>query len=454
MRTGSNHLEASLTALSDVTAYGEIFNPVFLGAHNRDALFGMDMAAREVDPLPLLDLIRANTDGLPGFRYFHDHDPRVLDTILDDPRTAKIVLTRNPLDAYVSLAIARQTGQWRLTNPKMAKAAQARFDSAEFDALLAAQQGFRDRIQTHLQRTGQTAFWISYEQIGDLAVLNGLAAFLGSADRLAEVPGKLKKQNPGQTADKVENADEMRAHLARLDPFQLSRSTHLEPSRPADVAPLMAAAESPLLCLPLPGGATAALRDWMTRLDGAPPHEGLKERELRPWMRKAKGFTSFAVLRHPLARAHDAFVEVLTDKGPEANTIRRILTNQHGVALPAGPEPEAHAAGFLGFLTFLKANLNGQSALPVKPIWASQAETLAGLAQVVLPQRLIRETDAQADLDGLAQRVGRAPQPLILERPGSGPTLLQIYRPEQDDAVIDAYRRDFFQFGFRRWKNS
>lgn len=46
---------------------------------------------------------------LGGFRYFHDHDPRVLDMILDDPGCAKIILTRNPLDSYVSWKIAQAT---------------------------------------------------------------------------------------------------------------------------------------------------------------------------------------------------------------------------------------------------------------------------------------------------------------------------------------------------------
>lgn len=445
MRTGSNHLQESLNALSDVQVYGEVFNPVFLGAPNRTELFGIDMAARETDPMPLLSAIIAQP-GLSGFRFFHDHDPRVIDRVLEDPRIGKVVLTRNPLDAYVSLRIAAKTGQWRLTNPKMAKAATAAFDGAEFDAILDAQRAFRDKVQRALQVTGQTAFWIGYDDIGDLEVLNGLAAFLGSSDRLADVPGKLKKQNPGDTETKVENADEMRAHLAKLDPFLLSRSVNLEPSRGPSVPSFQVAASSPLLHLPVPGGPDAAIRDWLTALDGAPPQGGLSQRDLRPWMRKAKGFISFSVLRHPLARAHDAFGAVLAAKGPDANEIRRILTNQHGVDL----EAPAHVA-FLGFLKFLKANLGGQSALPVAPGWASQFALLAGMAQAVLPQRLIRESEAQSGLDALASHAGRPPADLDL--PGRA-ELDAILSDEIEEACINAYRRDFLAFGFRRWKNS
>lgn len=454
MRTGSNHLEESLNTLGDVTSYGEIFNPVFLGAHNRDELFGMTMALREVDPLPLLEVIREQTEGLPGFRFFHDHDPRVIEPVLTDARTAKVILTRNPLDSYVSLAIARQTGQWRLTNPKMAKAAKAHFEPEAFDAELSLQRAFRDRIQSTLQRTGQTAFWIGYDQIGDLEVLNGLAAFLGSSDRLSAVPGKLKKQNPGDTESKVENAEEMRAHLATLDPFLLSRSVNLEPPRGPDAGALIAAAHSPLLHIPVPGGPNAAVRDWLARLDGAEPLAGLTERSLRPWMRKAKGFVSFAVLRHPLARAYDAWRAVLAGKGPEANTLRRILRNQHAVALPEGSDPADHALGFTGFLKFLKANLGGQSALPVAPDWASQAAILSGQAQAVMPQRILREFEAQLELDRLADIAGRPAQPFAPDAGAAGPSLADIYLDAHDDAAVDAYRRDYQQFGFRRWKNS
>ncbi len=444
MRTGSNHLEESLNQISDVASFGEAFNPAFMGAHNKTELFGIDMAARAADPMPLLDAILGQ-EGISGFRYFHNHDPRVLDRVLEDTRIAKVILTRNPLDSYISLSIAAKTGQWRLTNPKMAKAAKARFNGAEFDALLDAKRTFRERIAHALKVTGQSAYWIAYEDIGDLEVLNGLATFLGASDRLKEVPGRLKRQNPGELEDKVENADEMRAHLRGLDPFALDRAVQMDPPRGPSIPSLMAAAASPLLALPVPGGPNDAVRDWLTALDGAAPSDGMTQKELRPWMRSNKDFISFAILRHPLARAHDAWQVVLNRKGPKANNRRRILTNQHGVVM------EPSAEGFLSFLRFLKAGLGGQSALPVAPKWATQTALLAGMAQAVLPQRLIREPEAQAELDWLGEWAGRPPQPFNL--PGLD-GLNAVVSEDIEDACIAAYRRDFLQFGFRRWKNS
>lgn len=443
MRTGSNHLEASLAAMG-VEAFGEVFNPHFLGQHNRTELFGIDMAARTRDPMPLLDAVLARP-GLGVVRYFHDHDPRVFDRLMDDPRVAKVVLSRDPVEAHVSLSIAQATDQWRLTNPKMARAARVRFDGAAFDARLAALAAFRARVERRLQMTGQAAFRIDYAEIGDLEVLNGLGAFLGAPARLDAVPGRLKRQNPGPVEDKVENPEEMRAHLAALDHFALSRATGSEPPRPPSVPRFQVAAESPLLHLPVPGGPGSAVCDWLTALDGAPPRDGLSHRDLRPWLRRNKGFVTFAVLPHPLGRAWDAWEAVRSAKGPKANEARRILRNQHGV------DPEAgEAAAFLAFLRFLGAVLGGQSALPVAPDWASLSETLAGMARAVLPQRLIREDEAPGELARLAERCGRVAPAWHL--PGRD-ALTALVDDEIEEACMAAYRRDFLAFGFRRWSN-
>jgi|GEM_PF-1028139 len=92
MRTGSNFLEANLNCLPGVTCHGEAFNPHFIGTKDQTTLFGIDLAARAADPLELLARLRQRTDGLAGFRFFHDHDPRVFDAVMADPACAKIIL--------------------------------------------------------------------------------------------------------------------------------------------------------------------------------------------------------------------------------------------------------------------------------------------------------------------------------------------------------------------------
>ena len=127
MRTGSNFLEANLNAIDGVTCHGEAFNPHFIGYPNKTEILGVTREMREKSPVQLIETIKKYSDGLGGFRYFHDHDPRVMDIAMDDPRCAKIILTRNPLESYVSWKIAQETGQWKLTNVKRRRDAKATF---------------------------------------------------------------------------------------------------------------------------------------------------------------------------------------------------------------------------------------------------------------------------------------------------------------------------------------
>ena len=77
MRTGSNFLETNLNAFDGITCHGEAFNPHFIGYPNVTEILGVTQATRDADPEGFLKVIRKQTDGLGGFRYFHDHDPRV-----------------------------------------------------------------------------------------------------------------------------------------------------------------------------------------------------------------------------------------------------------------------------------------------------------------------------------------------------------------------------------------
>ena len=259
MRTGSNLLEASLNGVPGVACHGETFNPHFMGHPKTDSLLGVTLAKRAEDPAALLAAMRA-APGLNGFRFFHDHDPRVLDEVLDDPRCAKVILTRNPVDSYVSLQIARQTGQWKLGDARHQKTSQVLFDAEEFTAHLAGLQEFQLQLLRALQVGGQTAFYVDYEDIQDVAVLNGLARFLGAEGGVQGLATSLVKQNPEPLESKVANFGAMEAALARLDRFNLTRTPNFEPRRGPAVPSFVAAARAPLLFMPIKAGPVAQVR--------------------------------------------------------------------------------------------------------------------------------------------------------------------------------------------------
>ena len=279
-------MKCGLNAFDGITCHGEAFNPHFIGYPNRDDLLDVTQDERDRDPLRLLDVIRAQPGGIHGFRFFHDHDPRVLDALLDDPRTAKIVLTRNPVDSYISWKIAQSTGQWKLTNIKRRKEGQAVFDPEEFETHLGALQDFQVRLLNRLQVTAQTAFHVAYEDLQDVAVMNGLARWLGCSAQLDSLNTALKRQNPEPLADKVANFDQMERALVRLDRFNLHRTPNFEPRRGPVVPAYVTAAQTPLLYMPIHSGPEKSVRKWLCALDGVKGDAlggKFSQGELRQW---------------------------------------------------------------------------------------------------------------------------------------------------------------------------
>ena len=451
MRTGSNLLEANLNALDGVTCHGEAFNPHFIGYPNRDGMFDMDLAARERDPGELLRRMKDQTPGLPGFRYFHDHDARVCDLVLFDPACAKIILTRNPLESYVSWKIAQATNQWKLTNAKNLKTAKAVFDAAEFATHVAELQAFQRRLMHGLQTSGQTAFYIDYEDLQDLEVLNGLAAFLGVEARLAAPDGTLKKQNPEEVAEKVTNPREMEAALARTDWFNLGRTPNFEPRRSPNIVSLVAAREAPLLYLPIKAGPERQVLDWLAQLGGV--ERGFDQRKLRQWKKDRPQHRSFTVVRHPVARAKAAFDEALDRAKPDLRqVIRRSWGVDIGDAATIRSSAGAYRTGFLAFAKFLKTCAAGQSSLKVEAAWATQAACLQGFAGVQSPDAVLREERLAEGLGWLAAELGLAPPALRLRPETAAVALEDIYDAEVEAAVHEAQARDYIAFGFEAWR--
>ncbi|MDJ0628428.1 MAG: nodulation protein NodH [Rhodobacter sp.] len=460
MRTGSNFLEENLNEYPGLSCLGELFNPHFIGGAKKFEMYGVNMAARESDPFVLLDRIRTHTDGLPGFRFFHDHDPRILGRILPDTRCAKIILTRNPADSYVSRKIAAETGQWRLSDLKRAKSAQIAFDRDEFEAHLEQMQAFQLKLLHGLQTTGQTAFYIGYDDLADLAVLDGLARFLGVDHQKSNPSQATKVQNPAALEEKVTNFPEMEAALARIDRFDLTRTPNFEPRRAPSVPHYVAGAASPLLFQPVRGGPDDRVLTWLAALDGRDTQDlqrGFTQKSLRHWKRQHKGHRAFTVVRHPVQRLHRTFARHILSPGPACFAdIRETLRKHYKLAIPKdapgpGYSAEAHHAAFLAFAKWVAGNLNGQTSQRVDASWASQSEIVQGMAAVQLPDMVIREDRLQPGLDHLASLIGVVSSPVPDWVDDAPVPLAAYYDAEVEAAVRAAYQRDYMMFGFRPW---
>lgn len=462
MRTGSNFLETNLNAYPGLVCHGETFNPHFIGYPNKTEILGITQAMRDNDPLGLIEAVKRGSDGLGGFRYFHDHDPRILDLALNDPRCAKIILTRNPVDSYVSWKIAQATGQWKLTNVKKRRDAQAVFDAEEFTSHLTALQDFQTTLLHRLQITGQTAFYVAYEDLQDVAVMNGLVRFLGVDHQLEALDDSLKKQNPEPISEKVSNFDQMTEALARLDRFNLTRTPNFEPRRGAAVPGYVAAARAPLLYLPVRSGPEIPVMNWLAALDSVAPADLLgkfSQKTLRQWMRDHAGYQSFTVLRDPVARAHNVFCTKVLSTGPgHFAEIRKVLRKTYKLPIPEGKltasyDLHAHHAAFVAFLEFLKVNLTGQTTVRVDASWASQMQVLQGYAQFALPDMILREDEAKVVLPALAQQMGYPAPPPVADDVDDEPIALRaVYDDRIESLVRAAYQRDYLSFGFSDWQ--
>lgn len=451
MRTGSNLLESNLNAFAGIACEGELFNPDFISDAETTERHGITAARRDRDPLALLAAVRDKAQGLSGFRLFHNHDRRIWDHVLADPACAKVVLTRNPLDSFVSLKIAEATNQWKMGDVRGRGQAQVTLWPEEFEAYLSQMQEVQMDIQRRLQTSGQSAFYIHYDDANDLEVLHGLVRWLGVGTRIADVPRYMKKQNPEPMEQKLANPEVLAQVLARLDRFDTSRTPNFEARRGPFLPAIHAGAATPLVFLPVRGAPEGAVIDWLARLDGVARDalpRSFDQGRLDAWRRAHPGFRSFAVVRHPLLRAHDAFVrKVLTG---EFREVREHMARLFGVVLDgvAPLNPDDHRTAFKAYLRFAAASVQHQTRLQPWPMWATQIANLEGYAQVILPDLILREETLAEDLAALARRMGQDAPPPYRADPTPGLPLSAVLDDEVVALSRAAWQRDHHHFGF------
>lgn len=445
MRTGSNLLEASLEALDGVSVFGELFNPHFVGGPNRDEGFGLSLDQREAKPAKMIRAMKDQTDGLPGFRLFHDHDPRAVDLVLKDPDCAKIILTRRTVDSYVSRKIAAATGQWRLGDAKDQRSAQVAFATDEFTKFSEPRKAFQTMLSDRLKKSGQVAFRITYDDLQDIDVINGVATFLGVKDRLKSLPSKMKKQNPGSVLDLVSNPNELESAMAEEARPDLSSSTWLEPDRGPQVPSFLVGAKSAVVFQPIPGGPVDEVTDWMNRLDNGAPVSEFSQKTLRAWLAAHPGRIVFSVLRHPVERAFSAFQTAIIDSEGARPNLSKRLASRYGLMVEDPSSDSDLSNGFKSFLKFLFSNLNAQTSIPVQPDWASQTAILEGFGKFIPADKLIREEYLP---DALAQIAGQLGMDVPEPTKSIETRLASIYDEEIEAMTKKVYRRDYVTLGF------
>ncbi|MFS4438331.1 hypothetical protein ACMA5I_08955 [Paracoccaceae bacterium GXU_MW_L88] len=401
MRTGSNLLESYLGQYEGLTCHGELFNPVFFAKHNLTEYMGLTMADRERDPAEVLRRLAASdSESRHGFRLFSDHDPRMIERAATAPDMRKVILTRAPEESYVSLKIARKTGQWKLGHNAARKVAKVRFDAEEYAAFCAERAAFYALIDAMIRQAGQAAFRLDYSELKDADLMAGLARFLGAQDPERKLKEKLARQNPEPLAERVENWAEMEAAIGA--PATISAAP-VEDSAARPALPSWQFTDRPaLICQPLAGSDPAPIAAWLAEIADAPPESGLNRKALNQWLEAHPAHRRFTIVRDPLARAHDLFARRIAHAGPDQFTmIRNYLETHRGLVLPEDglpKDPGAHRAAFETFLDFLADNLTGKTSQRTDPGFLSQVAVIEGLSKLLPPHLILGEERLAAEL--------------------------------------------------------
>lgn len=221
MRSGSNFLERQLNLLPDVRCHGELFNPAFIGLSHESAgrpagYTRDDPNARNADEDAFIEKVDQACDRrVIGLRLFLDHSAQMTSRLLHDPNVVKVVLSRNLLEAYISLETARETGVWLTTEAAKAPPKPVKVDINKLVTFALRQSLYYNDVQTVLHQTGQRYLQIDYNEIKSLGKLNEIARFVGSQHQFQSVSEPIQKQNPGSLEERIVDFQKLLEELKR-----------------------------------------------------------------------------------------------------------------------------------------------------------------------------------------------------------------------------------------------
>ncbi len=473
MRSGSNLLEKFLNQYEGIFCHGELFNPVLIRKNPWDSYLGVTRKQQLENPeLMVAALLNAGDRKIPGYRIFQTHNQWAIDNALADPLCAKIVLTRDPVDSFVSLEIARKTDQWLISDTAHRKPAKILLDLEKFSEYAKARSAYYTKISTSLALSGQPGFELDYAMLNDVDTINRLAAFLGVDEQKTTLAAPIKRQNPEALADKILNYSEV---CQALGLPKSAASTPLAP-KPArvvgtDLSRIYFCAEQPLAFAPVPSVPDAGIRRWLAAHDGDAPEHGYTARGFSQWLAARPRALFFSVVQHPLTRAYDAYMKKVFPTGAGGYTeIRHQLERDFGLLLPqpettkeitpdhprdalntTGYGVETHRIGFKQFLAFVAGNLAGQTDIRQDGKWQAQVEIIRRYRVLQPRVHVFRFETLRTDLAYLENRLGLAPCFASIDPPENrfSFALSEIYDPEIETLAQAAYAQDYREFGYK-----
>ena len=220
-RTGSNFLCTVLNSHQDILCHHEIFNPHVIGLarHLQGNGFQLgSMAEREGDPVGFLERVWRTPLGRSavGFKLCLWQHEAAYHAVLPDPSVRKIVLKRrNRVKSFVSLLLARQTGEWVVYDDHDAPAPRPRVhvDHGELLDNIALHRCYYQQTEQALRQSGQDYVLLWYEDLLSQQGIDPALGFLGVAGQPALPEGQTWKLTPVSLREAVSNFDALSAAL-------------------------------------------------------------------------------------------------------------------------------------------------------------------------------------------------------------------------------------------------
>jgi LPS sulfotransferase NodH len=221
-RTGSNYLCTLLNSHPEILCHHEIFNPHVVGVarhlQNSDFHVGT-IEEREKDPVEFLGRVWQQPLGRScvGFKLCWKQNEAIFHAVLADTGIRKIVLKRkNRIKSFVSLLLARQTGEWVIYEDAAAPGIRPNVpvDEAELLSHIAFNDAYYGEIEAAIQNPGQMAHIVYYEDLFSEPGLRSTLSFLDVAEPdPALLAGQTRKLSSSSLRDLVANFESLEASL-------------------------------------------------------------------------------------------------------------------------------------------------------------------------------------------------------------------------------------------------
>ena len=224
-RTGSNYLCTVLNSHPDVLCHHEIFNPHVVGVarHLQESGFALGtIDERERDPEGFLDRVWRTDLGhaAVGFKLCLWQHEAAWRAVIADTSVRKILLKRrNRVKAFVSLLLARQTGEWVVYDDRGAPGPRPAVH-VDVDALrenIALHERFYRETEAALAASGQRHALLWYEDLFAGGGIDPALALLGLAGAPEVSRGQTWKLTSGSLRDTVANFDDLSRQLRGSD---------------------------------------------------------------------------------------------------------------------------------------------------------------------------------------------------------------------------------------------